>query len=58
MDNLINTINSEGFPKIVKNYFIELIEKENNIDDIVEEYNEYLKSYNTWKNIKIDFDNC
>ena len=58
MDNLINTINSEGFPKIVKNYFIELIEKKNNIDDIVEEYNEYLKSYNTWKNIKIDFDNC
>lgn len=58
MDNLINTINSEDFPKIVKDYFIELIEKKNNLDDIVEEYNEYLKSYNTWKNIKIDFDNC
>lgn len=59
MEDLKTKIYSEDFPCLVKEYFIKLINKgENNIDDIIEEYNEYLKSYNTWKNIKIDFDNC
>jgi len=59
MDELKTKINSEDFQIIIKEYFIKLIDKgEKNIDDIIEEYNEYLRSYNTWKNIKIDFDNC
>ena len=59
MEDLKTKIDSEDFPILIKEYFIKLIDKgEKNIDDIIEEYNEYLRSYKTWKNIKIDFDNC
>lgn len=58
MEDLKNSLEVNNVPDKIKEYFIELLDKKNNLDDILDEYNEYMRSYNTWKNLKTDFDNC
>ena len=58
MEDLKTSLKVSNVPDKIKEYFIELLDKKNNLDDILDEYNEYMKSYNTWKNFKADFDNC
>ena len=58
MDLLKKKINTENIPENIKSYLSKLLEKNINIDEILEEYDEYFKGLKTWNNIKKDFDNC
>ena len=57
----MDIIKSYNFPINIENYLIESYNKVKKIDeiyDLIYEYSEYLDSYNRWKNIKTDYDNC
>ena len=58
MDLLKKKINTENIPENIKSYLSKILEKNINIDEILEEYDEYFKGLKTWNNIKKDFDNC
>ena len=58
MDLLEKKINTDVIPENVKLYLSNLLEKNIDIDEILEEYDEYIKGLKTWSNIKKNFDNC
>ena len=58
MDLLEKKINTDVIPENVKLYLSNLLEKYIDIDEILEEYDEYIKGLKTWSNIKKNFDNC
>ena len=58
MDLLEKKINTDVIPENVKLYLSSLLEKNINIEEILEEYDEYIKGLKTWSNIIKNFDNC
>ena len=63
----MDIIKSYNFPIHIEKYLIESynkVEKDNKVNkldfiyDLIYEYSEYSDSYNRWKNIKTNYDNC